>query len=75
MNRSALSLPYPECESLTKQTGLFIPLYSPAASKHKSLIEEQATEKQVNVEDFSDEELARFETRYENEYDLTDNPQ
>ena len=74
VNRDALSLPSPECESLTKQTGLvFIPLYSPA-SKRKSSIEEPATERQMTIEDFSEEELARFETRYENGYDLRDDP-
>ena len=63
-NRSALSLPKESKRvSLAERTGLqFIPLYSPARQKRA----------QVPVVSFSIEEMARFQRRFEEGYDIPD---
>lgn len=60
LNRDAVKLPITHMEKLPQQSGLsFIPLYSPANPRKV----------QPN---FSEEELGRYQTRFENGYDLHD---
>ena len=61
LNRNAISLPSVEPESLSRETGIpFLPMCSPFSKR---------TSKAVAME-FTEEEEALFETRYENGYDI-----
>ena len=63
LNRNALKPPEEPKESLAAASGLaFIPLYSPAKPRLLSQADHSLS--------FSNEEVQRFETRYENGYDL-----
>ena len=65
INRNALKVTEEPAESLTAATGLaFIPLYSPAKPKLSGKMQG------ADSLTFSLDEHKRFETRYENGYDL-----
>ena len=66
VNREVFSFPGEEKEpSLAEKSGLaFIPLYSPAPKRSTHTQDEQ------NGLDFAEEELVKFERRYENGFDL-----
>ena len=80
VNRNALSLPGQECETLSKETGLsFIPLYSPShriphsplqAHDCPNLDSSYVDSPAATCISFTEEEVALFETRYENGYDI-----
>ena len=66
-NKKAITIPKPPMESLPEQSGLkYIPLYSPANRGTRHLSEQCIS--------FSQHELELFEKRYEEEYDLADDP-
>ena len=65
VNRDALRLTVEPAECLAAASGLaFIPLYSPATPRPRRAIQE------LHSLQFSEDELKRFERRYENGYDI-----
>ena len=60
VNRNALTPPSHECNDLSQETGRsFIPMFSPILRR-------------TCTAEFTEEEIALFETRYENGYDVTE---